>query len=223
MLKLAPPHGWRAVWWELAIVTLGVLIALGAQQSVEALRWRQEVRETKNALRHPVEEAYAAMLSRQDMQGCVDRRLAEIGIILDRHDRGEKVGNVDQVGSPTSIRVQTYAFDMAIASQAFSHMSIAEQATFFEPIGSYRMFEEVVDDERAAWRRLRALNRAATLTPADWSEVREAFDRATSINATLSGGLRNSEWLSSFRGFKKPEADNFSLRDLPIVKQLCRS
>ena len=33
LLKLRPPHGWNAVALELAIVPLGVLIALGAQQS----------------------------------------------------------------------------------------------------------------------------------------------------------------------------------------------
>ncbi len=39
LLKLKPPHGWAAVAWELAIVTLGVLIALGAQQIVEDIHW----------------------------------------------------------------------------------------------------------------------------------------------------------------------------------------
>ena len=34
LLRLKPPHGWNAVAWELGIVTLGVLISLGAQQVV---------------------------------------------------------------------------------------------------------------------------------------------------------------------------------------------
>src|SRR4051812_5611318 len=32
LLKFKPPRGWSAVAWELGIVTLGVLIALAAQQ-----------------------------------------------------------------------------------------------------------------------------------------------------------------------------------------------
>ena len=40
MLKLNPPHGWRAVAWELAIVTAGVLIALGVQQWAEERNWQ---------------------------------------------------------------------------------------------------------------------------------------------------------------------------------------
>ena len=33
-LKLKPPHGWNAVVWDLAIVTVGVLIALGLAKCV---------------------------------------------------------------------------------------------------------------------------------------------------------------------------------------------
>ena len=51
MLKLNPPHGWNAVVWELAIVTLGVLIALAAQQWVEAISWRQKVRDADQQLK----------------------------------------------------------------------------------------------------------------------------------------------------------------------------
>lgn len=42
-VKLKPPHGWNEVAWDLAIVVLGVLIALGAQQMVDAWQWRQKV------------------------------------------------------------------------------------------------------------------------------------------------------------------------------------
>src|ERR1044072_5157888 len=51
LVKLRPPHGWNAVAWELAIVTLGVLIALGAQQFVDGIHQRSEVRELSGALR----------------------------------------------------------------------------------------------------------------------------------------------------------------------------
>lgn len=41
LLMLKPPHGWSAVGWELAIVTVGVLIALAAQQMVSWLTDRR--------------------------------------------------------------------------------------------------------------------------------------------------------------------------------------
>jgi len=51
LTKLKPPHGWNAVAWELAIVTLGVLIALGAQQFVDGIHQRDEVAQLVGALR----------------------------------------------------------------------------------------------------------------------------------------------------------------------------
>lgn len=47
LLKLKPPHGWNAVVWELAIITLGVLIALAAQQVVSDLNDRRIAAETR--------------------------------------------------------------------------------------------------------------------------------------------------------------------------------
>ena len=49
LMKLRPPHGWPPVWWELGIVTLGVLIALAAQQMVEAVNNRRVANETRAA------------------------------------------------------------------------------------------------------------------------------------------------------------------------------
>jgi hypothetical protein len=220
-----PLHGWREFFGEVGIIVLGILIALGGEQAVEALHWRHVVGETRESLGHTVEDAYAAMLSRQEMQACVDHKLAEIGIILDRHASGGPLDIDGPIGSPTASTAQTFAFDMAIASQAFSHMTMADQTRFFEPIGSYRTFDEVVKDERSAWQVLGAIDHAKSLTPADWSEVRKAYDKAQNINNTLSVDLKGSEpglWLYSFRGFPKPKPADYSLRSIPRVQQLCR-
>ena len=58
LLRLRPPHGWNAVAWELGIVTLGVLIALGAQQWAEARSWDSKVAASKAALREELKEHY---------------------------------------------------------------------------------------------------------------------------------------------------------------------
>jgi hypothetical protein len=47
LMKPRPPYGWLPVWWELGIVTLGVLIALAAQQMVETLHERRVADQTR--------------------------------------------------------------------------------------------------------------------------------------------------------------------------------
>ncbi|WP_309602325.1 hypothetical protein [Sphingomonas sp.] len=54
LMKVNPPHGWSAVVWELLIVTLGVLIALGAQQVIENISDRQRADDAMDAIRSEV-------------------------------------------------------------------------------------------------------------------------------------------------------------------------
>jgi hypothetical protein len=221
--KPKPVHGWREFINEIGVIVIGVLIALAGEQAVESLHWRHVVDETKESLNATVVDAYGAMLSRKEMQSCVDQRLSDISEVLSRHDKGEPLGIVGPIGSPTASVVQTYAFDMAIASQALSHMSIGDQVKFFEPIGTYRTFEEVMKDERGIWRDFRALERAQYLTQSDWSDIHKAFDRASEVNSLLSADLRDDQpglWLYPFRNFRKPA--DFSLMSIPRVQQLCR-
>jgi hypothetical protein len=45
-----PLHGWRAFVGEVGIIVLGVLIALGAEQVVEAAHWREKVGVVRHSL-----------------------------------------------------------------------------------------------------------------------------------------------------------------------------
>jgi hypothetical protein len=67
MLDVHAPHGsvgsWRDFLVHVAIITIGLLIALGLEQTAEAVHHRHEVNETRQALRHELElnrDAYAA-------------------------------------------------------------------------------------------------------------------------------------------------------------------
>src|SRR4026207_1771773 len=57
-MQLKPPQGWNAVVWELAVIPIGVIIALAAQQWAEGLSWRGKVAATQRALRAELKEHY---------------------------------------------------------------------------------------------------------------------------------------------------------------------
>ena len=71
MMKLNPPHGWRAVAWELGIVTLGVLIALGAQQWADERTWRAKVETSKAAIRDELSEHYSYAVEFRTVYPCM--------------------------------------------------------------------------------------------------------------------------------------------------------
>ena len=75
LLRLHPPNGWNAVGWEVAIVVLGVVIALAAQQAVETARWREEVRRTEEALTAEIAESVVHASERQMIGPCLRDRL----------------------------------------------------------------------------------------------------------------------------------------------------
>lgn len=82
MLKLNPPHGWRAVAWELAIVTAGVLIALAVQQWAEGRNWTARVAVADAAIRQELGEASANARERIAYNDCLVGKLDKIEALL---------------------------------------------------------------------------------------------------------------------------------------------
>src|SRR3954454_19287938 len=79
-----PLHGWRAFAGEGGIIVIGVLIALGAEQGVEDIHSREEVKETRTALDAELAHNLAAFQGRLKIEPCVQARLDELERILDR-------------------------------------------------------------------------------------------------------------------------------------------
>ena len=78
LTRLQPPSGWRAVAWELAIVTLGVLLALAAQQWVENRTIRDKVDASKVALRDELAEHYGYAVEFRTVYPCIKAQLARL-------------------------------------------------------------------------------------------------------------------------------------------------
>ena len=90
MLKLNPPHGWHAVAWELVIVTLGVLIALGVQQWAEKRNWNAKAESAIAPIRAELNDHYAYAVEWRLVHPCIiaqidrlQQRLADSGATLD--------------------------------------------------------------------------------------------------------------------------------------------
>lgn len=75
LMRLHPPNGWNAVGWELAIVVLGVVIALGAQQAVDTMRGKEELRRTEDALTIEIADSIVHASERQMIRRCLSDRL----------------------------------------------------------------------------------------------------------------------------------------------------
>lgn len=219
-----PLHGWREFFGEVGIIVVGVLIAIGAEQAVEAWHWHEVVSSEREVLDQDVADQWESMVGRADMQPCVDARLTEIGTVLARHDAGKPLGRLGPVGRPMYFGNQSAVWQMAVADQSFAHMSVAMRRRYTAVQGSVAIFDQTTDAEKPAWLALQQINHADHLSPTAWDDVRKAYDAAVDANAVLERALvtnAKTEWLSAFDGFTL-KAHPQSLRGVGAVKDLCR-
>lgn len=206
LVKVSPSHGWNAVGWELAIVVVGVLIALGAQQLVESLYWRGEVATERRALLQEAQDTYESIALRSAQQPCVDKRLSEIGTALERHRRGEHVGIINKVGLPTRQTATRGTWQVAIAGQVLSHMANEEKLKLSDAFLGFDLWDEAGAAERDAWLRLTPLSYPDLLTENGWSDVLSAFASAAALN----------DRMRVFAPFQLEKASELGLKISPV-------
>jgi hypothetical protein len=73
-----PLHGWRAFVGEVGIIVVGVLIALGAEQVVETIHWKNEVASERASLLQEATDTIAGVKARAAQQPCVDQQLMQL-------------------------------------------------------------------------------------------------------------------------------------------------
>ena len=78
LLKLKPPNGWGAVAWELVIVTLGVLLALAAQQWADDRSWRQKAKAARFALKEELSFHHQGAVEWRTVAPCINAQLDQL-------------------------------------------------------------------------------------------------------------------------------------------------
>lgn len=95
-----PLHGWRAFAGEVGIIVLGVMIALGAGQLVEAAHQKQEGVQADDAIRNELGLNLGRLQSRLGIHGCVVRRIGEIQRLLDGAASDPNIVPPNWIGRP---------------------------------------------------------------------------------------------------------------------------
>lgn len=138
MLKLNPPNGWRAVVWELGIVTLGVLIALAAQQWAEARSWSAKATSARKALRIELADHHDHAVEWRVVAPCIAAQLD----VLERRVLASK-GKLD----PAPLHAEDFygedPYTFAIRTPSRPYDDSVWQATNGEGVSSF-----LQDDER---------------------------------------------------------------------------
>ena len=175
-------HGWRAFVGEVAIIVLGVLIALGAEQAVERWRWQEEVRAGRDALRLDFEAILANAGEREAEDKCIRDRLLLLRNLLDSHP--VRLPALGHVGSPPARGWYPSSWDSMVASNVSAHMTRDDLVAFGSIAQEARLAEETVRHEIDDWTVIYTMvGPARTLAAGEASELRKAItDAAYRLN-----------------------------------------
>jgi len=175
--RFNPRQGWDVIGWELAVVVIGVLIALGAQQVADDLHWRAQVDEFRNALRAEASLALGTYEFRNKQNACVEHRLDELQRWLDSWRAGRPLKIQGPIGVPTSLTVETSVWESRDAATV-AHMALQEKLDYGHLYNEFANNDVHRLDERAAWLELGNYDGATELDHQDLMRLQGLITRA---------------------------------------------
>jgi hypothetical protein len=184
-----PLHGWREFAGEVGIIVLGVLIALAAEQTAEALHWRHQVGETREVLREERSGNLAVVATRAAEFACTGRRLDEVRTILAEHAKGRSLALVAPLGRPLDMAIDATNYAAAEHGGVLVHMPLEERDSYAQWSADFQYVADLQLQERETWGELALLDEPQVLSPADWTIIVRAYARARNINERLGTGI----------------------------------
>ena len=185
--KPKPWHGWRGFLKEYAIIVVGVLTALGAEQAVEQLHWAHEARIARAALAAEMGVSNRHMAFRVAAERCIARRLDELEAVIERTASHQPVPRLGDLIPDIGNALNDNIWENYRSAQTLPHFDDEEQSQFsayYLQIVSLRQF---VGDETNTWQVLRVLQGdPARLGPVDIAGLRVALQHARFDNALIA-------------------------------------
>ena len=212
-----PLHGWRAFAGEVGIIVIGVLIALGAQQLVEAANWRREVADFRDSVRGEMSRDLWTYPYRGAQKRCINARLDELQRWLDSWRAGRPLTLTGPIGIPVSAVIRTSAWDGRDPA-TLAHMARSERVEYGFLYSEFANNEVHRLDERAAWIELASFDGATLLDHQDQMRLQGLIFRARLRDSRIDANAGRFMKRAAAIGLKlAPEPDL-----APYGPELCR-
>ena len=125
-----PLHGWRAFAGEVGIIVVGVLIALGAEQMVEAWHWRDKVRVAERSLDFELNVQLDNAEGAVALSRCSADWFGTLEAAILAHD-SRTIQRLYAGHPPYELRAwRSTAWQAAMSTQVADHMDAAQMAQY---------------------------------------------------------------------------------------------
>ena len=150
-------HSSRDFLKEVGIIVLGVLIALGAEQLVQAARERRASLDARNSVRSEIADNLHKLMGRVDIQPCVDRRLKQIGDLLAQTAEAVPNPHPSWISRPTLWSLPSSNWQAATAAGRAALLAHGDQLQLGGYFASFDFLVREQEREQIAWAHLRGL------------------------------------------------------------------
>ena len=170
-----PIHGWRQFFNEVAVIVVGIVIAIGGEEVVMTLREHHQADKSFEAIKDEVAVNLGNMQSRLGTADCIDKRLSEIAAYV---ERGQESRRPTWVGRPQMWTMQTSAVAAARSYGSLTVLPREDQMTISNIYSATDQFADIEKDEQWAWAELRSITEDRDLSDSDKASLRQAIQRA---------------------------------------------
>jgi hypothetical protein len=184
ILDIHKPHAaksWREFFTEIGTIVLGILIALGLEQAVVAIRDGRSAAEADANIRAEIAQGLGTAQARLTTEPCMARRLDEIAKIL-AQPLGTDLPRPLWVGRPQTWGFFDGQWQAATASGRASLLQQDKLAAYTNIYAHLRGVYGNEHDELVAWAQLRGLERLRSLDAASLAAMTTALQQASSAD-----------------------------------------
>ena len=202
MRWLKPINSWPGFVGEIAIIVIGVLIALSAEEIVQRLNWKEQVSQARASLDAQLLESQFAALERVADSKCDIRKLDRLDSLI----AGKKVPEMDLSGL-TSLRLwSTSSWDAASASGAVAHMDPEVRNLYADLFSMAAVLGTMNRQEFETGADLRTMERHPEPTETSRDRLSRELSRLRSYNRMMALGA--GQWIANAKPLRLqlPEA-----------------
>ncbi|MEO6433086.1 MAG: hypothetical protein ABIO29_03790 [Sphingomicrobium sp.] len=169
-----PIHGWKQFFNEVAVITLGIAIALGGEQLLEKWNEHHQADLSLAAIKDEIGSNTGGLKSRMATEPCIQRRLDAVA----RYIEVAQGPRPNWVGRPQIWMMNSSAAEAARSYGSLTALPRDDQMAISDIYGGFTAINDYQRDEQLAWAELRSITEDRELTDSDKASLRQAIQRA---------------------------------------------
>lgn len=171
LLFIKPPTGWADFITEIVIVVLGVFLALGAQETVNAWKERNELTEFQSAVDQEIAENLAAYEMRVKQSDCAKDRLDQLDAWQRAWRDGAGPAMLGRIRRPIGYTTSQYVWESGSTSN-LKEMPLDQRLSYAAIYANFQTYENLRLREAAAWQSIYGYDQAVSLSGPEVNQLR---------------------------------------------------